>query len=112
MFRIIIFLFFWLPVKGQTVFKTPSGKKYHTAACRTVNNVSSEISLSEAKNLGLEPCKICSPQSVLLQDAPNKAKGENITVQCKGLTKKGVRCKHMTSIANGYCFQHNPDKGN
>lgn len=35
---------------------------------------------------------------------------KNGTVQCKGTTKKGTQCKHMTSIANGYCFQHNPDK--
>ena len=32
-----------------------------------------------------------------------------VTVQCKGLTKSGTRCKHMTRIANGYCFQHQPD---
>jgi hypothetical protein len=26
--------------------------------------------------------------------------------QCKGLTKKGNRCKRMTDNENGYCFQH------
>ena len=42
----------------------------------------------------------------------NRAQGTNPTgtVQCKGMTKKGTRCQHMTRIANGYCFQHNPDK--
>ncbi|WP_350028985.1 DUF5763 domain-containing protein [Flavobacterium terrisoli] len=40
----------------------------------------------------------------------HRGRGQSQTVQCKGTTKKGTRCKHMTSIANGYCFQHNPDR--
>ena len=28
------------------------------------------------------------------------------TTQCKGITQKGTRCKHMTYNANGYCYQH------
>jgi hypothetical protein len=27
-------------------------------------------------------------------------------VQCKGITQSGTRCRHVTRIANGYCFQH------
>lgn len=27
-------------------------------------------------------------------------------VQCKGLTKKGTRCKRMTTDPSGYCWQH------
>ncbi len=107
--RVIILLLLSLSGKGQTVYKTPSGKKYHLESCRIVNNVSSEITLAEAAALGLEPCKICRPEPPLIQGSNHKAKGENKTVQCKGITKKGTRCRHMTSIANGYCFQHNPD---
>ncbi|MBK8610472.1 MAG: hypothetical protein IPL84_11185 [Chitinophagaceae bacterium] len=97
--------------ESQTVFKTPSGAKYHLASCRMVNNVSKELSVSEAIQLGLEPCKICKPPILQMSSATSqkKANGQSNTVQCRGVTKAGNRCKHMTSIANGYCFQHNPD---
>lgn len=108
--RVIILLLLSLSGKGQTVYKTPSGKKYHLESCRMVNNVSSEITLAEASALGLEPCRICRPKPLLIQGSNHKAKGVNRTVQCSGITKKGTRCRRMTSIANGYCFQHNPDK--
>ena len=39
-----LMLFFGLQLKAQTVYKTPSGSKYHLASCRMVKNVSSEIS--------------------------------------------------------------------
>lgn len=106
----ILFIPFYFNAQG--VYKTPSGAKYHTGDCRMVENVSQEISLEKAAELGLQPCKICKPQSFSslgLVSKKNNARGENQTVQCKGKTKKGTRCKHMTSIANGYCFQHNPD---
>ena len=94
---------------SQDVYKTPSGKKYHLASCRMVENVSDKISIQKAVELGLEPCKICKPNTVVQQPiVRDKAKGQNKTVQCKGYTKSGSRCKHMTSIANGYCYQHQP----
>lgn len=112
--KIISVLFFILisfSSQGQSVYKTPSGKKYHLADCRMVNNVSEKLSISEALSSGLEPCSICHPPitSTSYISIPNKARGEGATVQCKGITKSGTRCKHMTSIANGYCFQHDPD---
>jgi len=97
---------------AQAVFKTPVGKKYHLATCRTVNNVSEEITIGQAFKLGLEPCKICKPPDQgfnALNKSPH-SRGEGKTVQCKGTTKSGSRCKHMTQIGNGYCFQHDPDK--
>jgi hypothetical protein len=97
-------------VKAQTVYKTPSGKKYHLSTCSTVKNTSEEISVSEAKELGLEPCKVCKPGDAYASGSPGtKAQGESTTVQCKGKTKAGNRCRHMTRIANGYCFQHQPE---
>ncbi len=95
---------------GQTVFKTPSGAKYHLASCRMVKNVSEEISVATAKELGLMPCKICKPANIYTasESVVHKAKGQDKTVQCKGLTKSGTRCKHKTRIGNGYCFQHQP----
>ena len=105
-------LLFSISSNAQTVYKTPSGAKYHLATCRMVKNVSEEITIAKAMELGLEPCKICSPQNIYAVVMPtnNKAQGESETVQCKGLTKAGTRCKHMTKIANGYCFQHQPEK--
>jgi Family of unknown function (DUF5763) len=100
---------FSISLKAQTVFKTPSGAKYHLSSCRMVKNVSEEITISRAKELGLQPCKICQPDNINGQiPIVHKAQGQSTTVQCKGLTKAGGRCKHMTSIANGYCFQHQP----
>lgn len=59
----------------------------------------------------LTPCKICKPplEENNLKLKPNTPRGESNSVQCMGITKKGTRCKHMTKIANGYCFQHNPE---
>lgn len=109
----ICLIFISLSVTSQTVYKTPSGKKYHLSSCRMVNNVSQAISLNQVVGMGLEPCKICYPPTVSTSTSnlvsTKKAKGESSTVQCKGKTKAGTRCKHRTSIANGYCFQHNPD---
>lgn len=94
---------------GQSIYKTPSGKKYHLGSCRMVENVSEKITWERALQLGLEPCKICKPDLIHLKPSTeNKAQGQSVAVQCNGLTKKGTRCKHNTRIANGYCFQHQP----
>jgi len=111
MLRILFLLLFSVSLKAQ-VYKTPSGLKYHTATCRFVNNVSAKITLVAAKEAGLQPCKICRPQEVHTNNilAPShQPQGQNESVQCKGITKAGTRCLHKTRIANGYCFQHNPD---
>jgi len=101
-------LLFSIPANAQTVYKTPSGTKYHLASCRMVKNVSEELTIAKAKEMGLDPCKICNPVNSYSTPAVKKAQGENETVQCKGYTKSGTRCRHMTRIANGYCFQHQP----
>lgn len=111
--RYLLFIFFSLSINAQNVYKTPSGAKYHLGSCHMVENVSEKITLERAAELGLEPCKICKPQNYRmlgLKSSENRPQGQDQTVQCKGMTKKGTRCKHMTRIANGYCFQHNPDK--
>jgi hypothetical protein len=110
MFRIVALLLLSFSLKAQSVYKTPSGEKYHLATCRMVKNVSEKITVGEAKTLGLQPCKICNPVNIYISGtSPNKAQGQaTTTVQCKGFTRSGTRCKHMTRIANGYCFQHQP----
>jgi hypothetical protein len=112
-FVLFFFLLISVTLKAQQVYKTPSGTKYHLASCHTVKNVSEVITKSKAIELGLQPCKICKPQNFYaLGVTPliNKAQGKDETVQCKGITKSGSRCRHKTRIANGYCFQHNPEK--
>ena len=113
-YKLLLYSFFFsLTVVSQTVYKTPSGSKYHIGSCRMVKNVSQQITVDQANQLGLQSCKICSPPSFKVSStnksnfiSNNKAKGESTTVQCKGQTKKGNRCKHRTSIADGFCFQH------
>ena len=109
MFRLLILLLFSFSAKAQDVYKTPQGAKYHLATCSMVKNVSEKITLAEAAKLGLEPCKICKPPSIIGKDEPiKKVQGQSGTVQCSGKTKAGNRCKHMTGIGNGYCYQHQP----
>lgn len=97
-------------LQAQTFYKTPKGEKYHTADCRMVKNVSEAIEARDIPASGLEPCKICRPVFVAgKNNGSKKPAGETRgTVQCKGITKAGNRCKHNTSIANGYCHQHQP----
>ena len=105
---VVLFVLFAFTSKGQSVFITPSGAKYHVASCKTVKNVSREMSIAEALKSGFSPCKICHP--AVLKNIPlgtiHKAKGETSSRQCKGTTKAGKRCKHHTRIGNKYCFQH------
>lgn len=107
---LLIFLLVF-EVHGQEVYKTPSGKKYHLSSCRMVENVSRKLVNNDViSDYNLQPCKICNPPifSNLVNglSSNNKATGESISVQCKGKTQKGTRCKHVTKLANGYCYQH------
>lgn len=100
---------------AQTVYKTPSGKKYHLFNCKMVENTSSSLNIIEATKIGLEPCKICNPplpRNIYgIASVPSKkTNGINKGNQCLGITKKGTRCKHYTKIGNDYCYQHNPDQ--
>ena len=70
------------------------------------------MTIEEAVKIGLQPCKICKPPgstTAKLTTDENKEKGEGQAVQCRGITKAGNRCKRMTRLGNGFCFQHNPD---
>ena len=40
---------------------TVTGKKYHRAGCRTLKKSDTEVTLDEAKSMGLSPCGICNP---------------------------------------------------
>lgn len=103
-------------LSAQTVYITPSGKKFHTATCSTVKNVSTAVSVQQAMKKGLTACRVCNPGSGTASSGSgnrsygihsNEAQGQmNRAVQCSGYTQKGTRCKRMTKNKNGYCFQH------
>ena len=40
---------------------TATGKKYHRAGCRSLKKSDTEVTLDEAKSMGLSPCGICNP---------------------------------------------------
>ncbi|WP_425077647.1 DUF5763 domain-containing protein [Psychroserpens sp. S379A] len=112
-FGVLSFLFgLFIIIQGhsQSIYKTPSGKKYHLASCRMVENVSEKIDIQDISKYQLSPCKICKPkvkeQISNNYSNSNKAVGTSASVRCKGKTQKGTRCKHKTRLANGYCYQH------
>ena len=76
-----------------------------------VENVSRKLlGSNDSTGYNLTPCKICKPpiKSNLVKsyNSSNKAIGTAVSVRCKGDTKKGTRCKHITKLSNGYCYQH------
>lgn len=110
-YLVSILIFISFSLSGQTVYKTPSGAKYHLSSCKVVNNFSSQLDVTQAVKMGLEPCKKCNPPrpSVYrIVSKPTKVNGTNKGNQCLGTTKKGTRCQHYTKIGNDYCFQHTP----
>jgi len=114
LFAISLLVAFFSGLNAQSVYKTPSGNRYHLYECRMVDNVSKKLSLREAaKEYGLSPCKICTPPTYhgqnLNPDRRNKATGKCTSVRCKGYAKSaGRQCLRYTKMCNGYCFQHNP----
>lgn len=120
LFSLILLSSFIVAVQAQNVYKTPTGEKYHAATCRYVKNVSHKLTLAEAKKTGLSACMRCfsakdslnrnESSDLKLGIKPGEAQGaEAAAQQCKGLTKKQVRCTRKTRNVNGYCFQHEKD---
>ena len=97
-------------LSSQNVYKTPSGTKYHLSSCRMVENVSSKLTEEDKSSGKYHPCKICKPPSIQAirkgNKHINKSVGQKQSQQCIGKTAKGTRCKHMTRLGNGYCYQH------
>ena len=55
-YSIFLILFVSNSLNSQTIYKTPSGAKYHRESCKHVNNVSKAMTVSEAVKIGLQPC--------------------------------------------------------
>jgi hypothetical protein len=49
------------PVPSEIVYRAPTGQRYHRAGCRYVKGKAIPISLKEAKESGLTPCRVCHP---------------------------------------------------
>jgi hypothetical protein len=47
--------------KEQTVYITKTGKKYHTAMCRSLSKSKIPMSLKDAKAKGYTACSVCKP---------------------------------------------------
>lgn len=118
---LIFFLLATIVCQAQTVYKTKTGSKYHTASCRYLKS-SFETTIAAAQAEGLTACSVCSPGmgsssgstlapanklvntgSSSSSGSSNRASG---SVQCSGTTKAGTRCKRMTTDSSGRCYQH------
>lgn len=100
---------------SQTVYVTKTGKKYHDSDCVHLKRSSISISLEEAVERGYDACKVCKPIGTQntgtknnFVDKPSigESRSSSSSVQCSGRTKKGSRCKRMTSNSSGRCYQH------
>ena len=47
--------------KEQIVYITHTGKRYHRGGCRYLSKSKMPMSLSDAKQNGYTPCKVCHP---------------------------------------------------
>ena len=104
-----VFLLLAFTSHSQYVYKTKTGEKYHKENCRYLNYSKAKITLEDAvKKWGLDACKVCKPPRLNGQSITVKRSSGNncTTVQCKGTTQKGFRCKNRTRNCIGYCHHH------
>ena len=90
-------LFLGISLKGfsQTVYSSAKGEKYHTADCKLSGDADG-MQLASAKKAGKTSCGVCKPEDHF----------KDKTVQFKGKTADGTRCKRMTSSKGEKCYQH------
>ncbi len=98
---------------SQTVYKTPSGEKYHTKHCRHIENTNHNMTMTEAiTKYGLSPCSQCNPPynpSLTVSKSSVNDDYKCESQQCKGYAKTTkTRCRHSTRNCNGYCANHDP----
>lgn len=115
---LVAFLLGSISLIAQTVYITPSGKKFHRENCKTTHAHTS-ITLSDAVDRGYTACRVCKPstdkssikENSSLSNANGKSKSNSGDVssndnQCQGTTKAGNRCKRKASAGSSYCYQH------
>ena len=120
--RLLLLLFFsWscsaLNSESQTVYITPTGKKYHRESCRYLRLSKHPITLLDAQKKGYEGCLVCKPFTGVLDEQgvtdsakitwPSGRIKNVVPQQCSATTRStGRRCKRMTKSASGKCWQH------
>lgn len=115
---LLLTLFLWSSnVFSQTVYVTKTGEKYHSEGCQYLRKSAISIQLKEAVESRYEACMVCkpptlnnstqTPQNRMTQTDSNSGNtAASTSVQCSGTTKKGDRCKRMTTNSSGRCYQH------
>ena len=53
-----------VPDQSEIVYRTASGERYHRANCRHVKGKAIELTLTEAQEIGLTPCRGCRPPAI------------------------------------------------
>jgi hypothetical protein len=102
-----------LSISAQDVYKTKTGKKYHTSSCSYLKKTAIKLTLQEAINSDLTPCSRCNPATLKSTDPKETETKKTTTVktqttssQCSATTKKGTRCKRKAKAGSNYCWQH------
>lgn len=114
---LLTFLFLLVnTIYSQTVYITKTGTKYHNENCVYLSKSSRSIELKQAIDAGYQGCKVCKPiasnsstntsQNAVPQTYYSQNNSSTSSVQCSGRTKKGLRCKRMTTSSSGRCYQH------
>ncbi len=128
LFLLVTLLFFTAPfLQGQStvvpskvlICNSTEALRYHSHYCSGLNKCThsvSEVLVSEAKELGRTPCKICysstgsitsGTQNTGTTIKPSPSYGSGCSaVQCSGTTQKGLRCKNRTTNCSGRCYHH------
>lgn len=113
MVKFLFVFFISIGISAQTVYKTPSGEKYHLSTCRMVKNVSSQLSLDKALRSGLSPCKICNPPfrpTLGIISKPKKTAGVNSQNQCLPKQKQEQDANGKPELAIIFVFSIYPNK--
>jgi micrococcal nuclease len=67
----------------ETVVVLRGSKKYHREGCRLVTKGASSITLAEAKDKKLEPCKVCKPDQPVTTTTAGKSKKKRYQSQAE-----------------------------
>jgi len=87
-----IIIFTFNSAKGQEIATTETGKKVMLFDDGTYKVISSNQLKTETY--------------INSVSSESNSESNSERVQCSGITKKGTRCKRMTTNKNGRCFQH------
>ncbi|MBO1318336.1 hypothetical protein [Acanthopleuribacter pedis] len=95
--------------KSQTVYITKTGEKYHADGCRYLKKSKIIQTKQEAKEKGFDPCSVCFKSNISADKNPASTAQKKSKVsdgRCVARTKKGSRCKRVSSASSSTCWQH------